>query len=508
MGWRKYAAGAAGFTLGGIVANVPGAIAGGYYGYKKAEMDEETSPEMSTPASRRRMSFVRTPGRRYSTSSGSSGGVFRRLARTAYYGNYGGRGRGIYRGRLRNVVTRNYRVNNKKRKRGGPGGPGGPKAKKRYLSKRRKAKVIKNFEGYCLKNGYLTTKEVFGTVEDPDCVFLSHNTFSLDSITFAVTAAFLRKLFTLAGIDVTNNKSGINITFSNDATGGRLVWNTFNALSGGYTSYTYDFLVNQTFDDIVAALQTDFGGPIKQFLKNSAFGQDELKTLGLYLYDDTSINRYTRVAAQINLQETYVEIHCQSRMNIQNRTQAQEAGAGNFDMDRVDNQPLKGYAYHFRHADPRLKQMSFRNDGGASLDAVLNKASTEGVTLVRAAQMIYTTFQEPPQPSLWGNMNGASKIVVQPGQIKTSTLKHVYKGYFYDLLKKMRCSRELNLEWVGVPGKCEMFALEELLRTNSTNLISVNYESEYKCGAVAKIKKRKGTFTTKMTSEEKNNKPT
>lgn len=46
--WRRYVGLASGAVLGGIALNVPGAVAGGYYGYKSGIESEENLTKHST----------------------------------------------------------------------------------------------------------------------------------------------------------------------------------------------------------------------------------------------------------------------------------------------------------------------------------------------------------------------------------------------------------------------------------------------------------------------------
>lgn len=489
MGWRKYAAGAAGFTLGGIVANVPGAFAGGYYAYKKAEADENSSPKRMKRAY---PSPPRTPSRK-------------KARLTIKYS----RPKSARRPNFKKTLKKKVKVARKTAFTGMSTVVGMgrfPKSSK------------KNYESLCLKYGYGVTNEVYGRVEDPNCVYISHNTYHVLSIVRAITGALLRKLFKKSGIDVVNNKSGIN--FAQQTTGGkvdgRLQFQTYNQLTGFYSNVVMDLTDLMNFDDIVTAWSDNgfpnrLGAYLYAYILNNS--DDELRSVTLLTKDNSiAINDY-RPLSHIVVPNEYISIYVTSEMKIQNRTKAQQA-ADDFSADRVDNQPLVGRMFKFRHADPRLKELAFRNDAGQALDVVFNRQALAGVTLTRATEVSYSTFQEPPVKAHFANCSSAQKIHLLPGDMKTSKISHVYKGMFINLMKKFRAERVqqgsgsfFDAYLTGIPGKNQMFALEEELRTDSTNLITVNYECEFKIGAIVKTKKKATAFTSLLTSETHSNTP-
>jgi len=86
--WRRYGGAISGGVLGGIVANVPGAMVGGYYGYKAGKATEKTSLNNSNMARGRRDSGYGTGGgRKRKLSSITAGrGKFARKKSVVYVG--------------------------------------------------------------------------------------------------------------------------------------------------------------------------------------------------------------------------------------------------------------------------------------------------------------------------------------------------------------------------------------------------------------------------------------
>ena len=102
-------------------------------------------------------------------------------------------------------------------------------------------------------------------------------------------------------------------------------------------------------------------------------------------------------------------------------------------------------------------------------------------------------FDEPPPPSIFGNLTGVSKIMHQPGDIKYDYISYKYVGNFRTLRKKM------NQQLASPParlfdgyGRSGMIAVEELIRTPNGNKIVLQYEREYICSAWLKTKKSGG----------------
>jgi hypothetical protein len=193
-----------------------------------------------------------------------------------------------------------------------------------------------------------------------------------------------------------------------------------------------------------------------------------------------------------------INTHVTSTLKVQNRTAGDNASVGDKSVDRVDNQPLKGMLFDFNHGNPRLKFMR----------GAVNPLSTvrlTGISLIRSAE-IGGDYQNIPAPGIWSNCSKSSYQIMQPGQIKKTSISYVYKGKFVNFLKKFRCDH-VDATFAGSSyGRSQLLCLEEKLRTVGTNPVTIQYERELKVGTFTKASKP-GSFTSALVVTEFNNVP-
>lgn len=378
------------------------------------------------------------------------------------------------------------------------------------FKKTRKTKSPK-VETKCLKKGYHVTLEVHGKVEDQHCAYLGHSTWNSAGMANVIAGALVRKLFKKAGIQMDQSDQEVIGKTMFNAKGWALEYIVYNPANGQTSTYPqYDTQDNDTLDGIINDI-TKFAvlkGHITNFLNNAVGFEDEKQEpyqLNLYRWDaDTDIQTYhnTRPAATINLVNEYIELYSSSTMKIQNRTAGDLAGQNDrYQLDRIDNQPLKGYRYEF-YGEPRLKYPRVNNTTGYDQ---INYMDENGVTLWRASALP-SAYIEPPVPAFWANNNKSSRIVLQPGDIKKGYIAVKYKGKLVNVLKKLRCERNTAGRITGSRGKSEIFAFEEKIRTPGTNPITLQYESELKIGCFTKTGAN-SPFQTSYTATTKDSVP-
>lgn len=355
-----------------------------------------------------------------------------------------------------------------------------------YKGKFKKPKRTKNpkVETRCLKKGYHVTIETTGRVEDQHCAYMLHSTWNASAYANAICGALLRKLFKKAGITMDNGDQEIVGNLGFNASGWLLEYVTYNTITGIPSGPpTYQTVDGDTLDGILneSTKFIAFRNHITDFLTN--VNQDEPYSLTLYTKVTSSASE-VRPAAHLNLVNEFVTVYSSSTIKIQNRTAGDLAGQEErYELDRIDNQPVKGYVYEF-YGEPRLKYP--RSIPGPLSTTQLNYQNATGVTLWRSAELP-SSYIEPPVPKLWANCYKSNGVLLQPGDMKKGYIAVKHSGRLTNLLKKLRCERIINGATVsGVKGKTQVYGFEEKIRTPGTNPITLQYESELKVGATTR----------------------
>lgn len=340
-------------------------------------------------------------------------------------------------------------------------------------------------EQYYGKRGYVIKRETHGGVIDPHCVYLGTSTYERDQLARAILGAMYRKLLAKAGISIPaaneilalqDPVSGINNNGAPFAGGFKIIMR-FRRTDDTVGQLLYTIVDNCRFEDLVVS--EPIYGSIRNAMDDQGSAEwESFESVGLYC--DIGGTFPDRLMAQLNLKEEYVKMGVKVTMAIQNRTKGATAPTEDNDNDRVDNQPLKGWLYHFNTAVP-----SHRAQGIAQL---ARTTSTDGVQLVRSTQLPLQ-YREPPHPRFWSNCNKQSYVKLQPGDIRKSTIFYKYSGNFNHLV-----THKLNSRFGGgftrrAYGRAMLFSLEELLNSGSNNSIQVTYESERFTGCVLKTTK-------------------
>jgi len=500
--WRRYAGAASGAVLGGIALNVPGAVYGGYWGYKKGKESEQNFTKNSQM--QRRDSAYGTGGnrkRKLSIAAGSNSRIKRRLfngpsQRGAYLKAVGKRTPNMRRGGRRRPGRKGVKK--------GPAFTSGP-----YTgSFKRPKKVTKTIEQLCQSSGYHRTLEVHGAVNDPNCVFITHSTNHINEIGYTITYALLRKILTKAGFKVTNQFNAISVTGAatgvdpaQDTTGLRFVYTVKNPVLGNTNVTAYDTVGAQSFTDLCIA-SSFMSAPIIEYLRRQA--NDVPYKLAVYIKDE-AIASYWRLGAEMFLEDCDIQLFTSSVITLQNRTLSANATGDTYDIDRVDNQPIKGMIYNFKHGEPRVRNQGSPPGGALWNNSRFNRMTDFGVTLDRGAEFI--GGGEPFTPKYFQNIEKAIPVLMQPGEMKKTTLFHKFSGKLKTVFKNIRVDfYDVGTAYcAGVSGRSQMLCFEETMRTASSNKITVSYERELKVGCIIKHSFYQAPLETFLTSQSYNN---
>jgi len=292
----------------------------------------------------------------------------------------------------------------------------------------------------------------------------------------------VRKLFEKAGCPISNRNVELPVTGFDNAAHWRLVYTKQNPITVGFSTGSVNSVDSWTFTQFIDNFAYMYDHIIAYL---SDTDDDEPYQLALYSIP-IAISDVTRLIGKLDLTTEVIEIHASSRCKIQNRSSGSQATTTDrYQLDRVDNQPLHGYLYEFKHADPRLKQASSFFAGSIDADVWFNRIGVNGITLVRANQIPFIEFAEPPVPAVFANCAKSSKVAIQPGDMKYMMVTTKEKGLMVNLLKKMKCGVRVNDYMTGLRGKSQLLALEERIRTDSENPITLQYERESKVGCLS-----------------------
>lgn len=358
------------------------------------------------------------------------------------------------------------------------------------------AKPRKNqqtIESKCLTKGYHKTDEHYGLVSDPHCVYIYHHTLESAIIAQVVVGAIVRELFVSSGHSVNQNTSELVLEEGGGTAQFRILYRRRNPLTGATTPINVDITNNVSFDAIKNSCST-ISSLLLEYLRNN--DQQAPYSFTLLKSDERTDGTRYKTVAHFDVEDIHLTIPVVSTMMVQNRTAGATATSGDGGADRVDNQPLEGFCYNFSSADPRLKKSVGVN--------TINFAQEIGLSLFRASEMP-NSYNEPPVPKLWQNCVKNVKVRINPGDVKKSMISHIYTGPMRTLFAKMAVKVYDNARiFSHGPGKGQLFAFEETIRTNSSNIVTINYQCEKKIGCFIKKIKRKIPFVTELTSSEVN----
>lgn len=499
MSWKKYAGAASGAVLGGILGNVPGAVYGAEIGYKLGEGPEKSYPSPAkTP---RKPMKIQAPKGVYKKTKEKKQAL--KAAKKKWKEKKTVEA-------VKKVVTA---INQKRTARreipkkviigNSTGSYGGQFNKPTYVNYKKEKATVR-------AEGYMLSAETWGNVSDPHCIYINHGTYDSGSIARVIGGALLRKLFRKAGIEIGSHREELALFGFGNSDGFKIEYTIKAPLDGTYAVDSLVTVDNESFEVVLTRLMAGPFIHIENFIRNSNVNLPH--SLCLYSSDRNGVATNWRLLAQMNLRNTKVEVTTTSVLTLQNRTAGEKANEGDLSLDRVDNQPLQGKIYEFKHADPRLRHQTVGGSGlSQPAEERLCRAAINGLDLIRSGQIEVAgsgiDYQEPPPAKVFSNCNGVANVRLEPGSMKKTTLNHQYKGYLPTLMNNLKCNTFAGLYNQGVPGKCQLIAVEEVLRTASTNPIFINYERAIYVGAYCYEKKRKAVWSSVLFQTNANNNP-
>lgn len=339
-----------------------------------------------------------------------------------------------------------------------------------------------SFRNVCAKKGYTFVREYYRSETAQHALYVKHAAYDLDRMVHAIFGAALRKLFLKAGIEIVSNLLAPKM--SNDGGGTaladfRLRCQYYSPHDGGIGWDQYDIPAASTFDQIITNA-TIISNRIGNYLKGTTGNFPTVYQL--QCLDTGSVpTRYNTLAA-LNLESTKWKMEVISKLKIQNRSKGAEAGVEDSSLDRVDNVPLYGKLFSFKNCDPRLKTIDSAGTA-ASNSEWFGRMAANGIGFYDP-DTHYPSLQEPPTKGMFNNCAAESNVILQPGNIKTASVSYVYAGKWQTFLDRM--AGEFGNDTVpvtqsvvtGIIGRSQILALEEILRTGTSNPVAVQIERQ------------------------------
>lgn len=330
--------------------------------------------------------------------------------------------------------------------------------------------------------GIQKTYEIHGTINDPDCVYISHAAIDGYELITTSVRALIRKLFEKANFRITNADELLTSTSIITAIDWQVQLTQLNGKTGVETVLqTHDLVATSTVNTVSAVFQ----GAMLTYSAgygNTGAGNASVDTTNpfriILFRQDFNTTRGLVFEAEIRLDEEILCVVGASEMKVQNRTLAANNST---DAEDVNNNPLIGKIYQFSGM-PKLRDKTAFPLATIPVD--------RGVQLVRAASITNTAYKEPPVPNVFSNIKKMSKIRLEPGEVKTIKISHKKHMSFLTFLRAIRLQYGTGPEFNGYYTifPTQILALEDLINVNSTQKISVAYECNKTMGIYLKTK--------------------
>jgi len=415
-----------------------------------------------------------------------------------------------YRSRSRSTNAMNISRNGRFRSRSVSRGGGRGRNKTRSGARRRSSARprVNNRLEKVFTTGVVSTEEVHGTVDDPDCVYIMAQSVDVFRIFRYISVALVRKLFQKAGHVITNTAAQLPNRTMIDGAGWRVqLWGDTYDLGTQNIFSTTDSVAGSTIETMSYGIE-------RQLIGHSA-GNNVVASAGapptpgtgnannlhepnrLILYEtDGTVYSYV---CELNLHDEVCHWNASAKLKVQNRS---AAANGLTEADEVSNNPIQGFKYYF----PRQPVMRINGDQAIpGQNQVFNYMSVDkGVQLIQAAD-VSSSLKEPPYKSAFSNCSSRIPMYLAPGAIIQDVVKSSGK------MKLLPFVRKIALQYGAGPDYyCHknifptiMFAFEDVINQN-VNRLTCAYEVDRKVGISFNTSKKTGVLGLNKQTEYDN----
>jgi len=338
------------------------------------------------------------------------------------------------------------------------------------------------------QRGIYQTTEIIGQVNDPDAVYIGYSAYSSPQILDNIATALISLLFQKAGQRITNVNDTIPAI---SGTAGDIVVQLVGDANVSVASQAFSSGVSG-YSLIIAWLKAELQEVAIEETTTNAINILNIKKLLLFM---PVIAGTQTPQSKVHLDDVTVHVAAWNELKLQNRSASYE---GSSSTDVVNSNPLIGKIYDFErqpvtsidHMKP-LQVFDYEN----------------GVLLKRAAEFTSAAeMKEPPSGRIFNNTKKTDKVVLQPGQIRKSTLYYTHSEKLIKFIKKLALRKAaadavyLTGQVTFLPCPSQIVALEDVINYNATNKITVAYELNRQQGVMLTLKNPRVTQQTYATA--------
>lgn len=347
------------------------------------------------------------------------------------------------------------------------------------------------------RQGVKFEHETSGQVTAVSCGYIGHSSVVPNLCSIAIGTALMKKLIEKAF--------------------GRKIINVEEVITPGVTpaGVTNYFILGR--DPKSGAVSTFFSAGITSTTTTLGLGQvlkrelDRMLALNVAGQDQVwepyalTVNENSDVPiARIWLSDVRVHMMCKATLKIQNRSVSADADN---EADDINNVPLHGQLYHMKGFIPTYN---------GEEDSSFFRYDATGVTTANGNAATYSSFKNPPHPKFFRNVEKASKVVLQPGAIRSDYLSSVHHSDLVSVWRRLASTAEntsltnatnTNMNSRTIMGKQSMVALEKMINFGDKK-IDLVYESENKIFTYISIKSGGLCESVNLTSTQSTLAPT
>lgn len=306
--------------------------------------------------------------------------------------------------------------------------------------------------------GIAHTVEV-GKVEttSAQALYLGHTTLTADFIYADFWRLLIKKLMAKTQITVRSFTA-----VADNMTAGDIFAVEYQTTDGTVATVSHTYAAAQTWDNVVLT-----------FLSSAALKADNvtLRFITFLPTVNTVGTGQDRGNARLNLEYSYMTIYCKSSMKLQNQT-IYGTGAGTTE-DGVDQTPIYGRVYSGKGTG--VNQM------GIAGQAITKQLVCDPYGYILGDSTDPSETEPPPQ-YYFPRVTRGGKLLIEPGHIKTNTLRW-QKKYSVNALRKVLVDTLSSLKTRTNFGKFAFFGLERMIQTAlpAAGNIKVAFEINHYC---------------------------
>lgn len=320
--------------------------------------------------------------------------------------------------------------------------------------------------GMFAKRGCSVRVESAGNVSQDKCLYIGHGTGATEQVAKVLFQSIVRRLAVMIGYKPTSIDDRVSTSFTNPIGQVGFRYTTGSTSAQGQNSDTSWVVIGATesWADVSSNLRGLFQG----------FGPGD-RNLDV---SEFIIRRYNDSATPIVVDEKVMQVrsakvkmYIVSEMKIQNRTKAHtetglESSAAAQSAMNVENNPLEGKVY-FKKGN--LFKLRSNMNTGSTFSLATNRDSgligTGDIDTTGLTNQQINILSRPPSRHSFVGVSSVSKVMVNPGEIKSSRVKYSKTIGLNQLLRSFLTLLDGGSEYFW-PSVSKLFAFEKMMHTD------------------------------------------